>query len=207
MPALSLGDLTACCSKEIIHRAGLLCQVFISEQSLLSSCSGSHLLRLMESFPHPKALRPPRLLAASSSELNNHAPSERPQIHGGETPFPFPSAAARGPLLAPSACTARAHSEPGAGAGSQHDAPGMHDLLLPLQRARCCCFLSAGSGAVWRCAGTPKHLGDFGGDQEEKGGPVACRCKETSVQSHRVKVRGGLWQACSASSSRIRVCI
>lgn len=54
MPALSLGDLTACCSKEIIHRAGLLCQVFISEQSLLSSCSGSHLLRLMESFPHQK---------------------------------------------------------------------------------------------------------------------------------------------------------
>lgn len=185
MPALSLGDLTACCSKEIIHRAGLLCQVFISEQSLLSSCSGSHLLRLMESFPHPKALRPPRLLSASSSELNNHAPSERPQIHGGETPFSFPSAAARGPLLAPSACTARAHSEPGAGAGSQHDAPGMHDLLLPLQRARCCCFLSAGSWAVWRCAGTPKHLGDFGGDQKEKGVQLPA-----GVKKHQCKAIG-----------------
>lgn len=133
----------------------------------------------------PKALRPPRLLAASSSELNNHAPSERPQIHGGETPFPFPAAAAQGPLLAPSACTARAHSEPGAGAGSQHDAPGMHDLLLPLQRARCCCLSSAGSEAVWRCAGTPKHLGDFGGDQEEKGVRLPA-----GVKKHQCKAIG-----------------
>lgn len=190
MPALSLGDLTACCSKEIIHRAGLLCQVFISEQSLLSSCSGSHLLRLMESFPHPKALRPPRLLAASSSELNNHAPSERPQIHGGETPFSFPSAAAQGPF-ARSICMHRACTQR-AGCWSRLPARCPWDARSPPSFAKGSLllpFISRQLGGVEVCRDT-QAPGGFWRGPEREGGPVACRCKEASMQSHRVKARG-----------------
>lgn len=109
----------------------------------------------------PKALRPPRLLTGSSSELNNHAPSETPQIHCGEMPFSFPVAAARGPLLAPSACTTRAHAHTASRVLEQ--APGAMPLGCTIS------FVCKGLVAVafhqqasGRCVGVQGHPSTWG---------------------------------------------
>lgn len=118
----------------------------------------------------PKTLRPPRLLAASSSELNNHAPSERPQIHRRETPFSFPAAAAQGPSLAPSACTARAHVY--AASRVLERAPGTVPLGCPISFV--CKGLVAAAfhqQASGRCSvqGHPRTWGTSEGTRKRRG--------------------------------------